>query len=138
MDWLIKTQNNMFSVIFIFFSLQQKHTLRLVTENVCLHWQQSSMSSSFCHRTSFSAWRMCSNWIYNTKQSLKSISRALLLLQMHHVVNHVSLRNKTYVPVFYRGNKTWVWVWVRMNYITRALAVVITRTRTSTHGLLMQ
>ena len=25
------------------------------------------------------------------------------------------LRNKTYVPVFYRGNKTWVPVWVLMN-----------------------
>lgn len=43
----------------------QDLTLRLVTEKTCLHWQQSSMSSSFCQRTSFSACRICSNCIYN-------------------------------------------------------------------------
>ena len=32
------------------------------------------------------------------------------------------LRNTTYVPVFYRGNKIWVRVRVRMNLITSALA----------------
>jgi len=31
------------------------------------------------------------------------------------MIKELCLRNKTSVPVFYIGNKTWVQVWVRMN-----------------------
>lgn len=40
-------------------------TFRFVTENCCLQLLHSSTSSSCCHRTSVSAWRIFSNCIYN-------------------------------------------------------------------------
>ena len=48
---------------------------------------------------------------------------------IHCFQAYFCLRNKTSVPMFYRGNKIWVRVWVRMIYD------LITCTRTSTHNL---
>ena len=43
----------------------------------------------------------------------------IVLFQIHMQITrqfyHLDLRNITYVPVFYRGNKIWLQVYVRMN-----------------------
>ena len=44
---------------------------------------------------------------------------------MYVCTNMYYLRNKTSVPVFYRGSNIWVRVRVRMNEITRAQAQLI-------------